>query len=895
MKEDRKMTSSTVSGSLSFVDREEEMKRIKNSLKRASTGEGELLIIRGEAGSGKTRLLQEAAAEAEKQGFSVGFGTALAESVVPYHPWKEVLEGLGLDVILKELPPPKLLGLYLITADGDVKVKVEREGAKSKLLSDLISSLEESVTDSKAQKRLLDGDFILVGRDGHKSILWQGSDVHLGAIVEGDEDEAFLADLLALGDKAESILSGEASVEGDPCRIAETHLRQLLDSEIYEGIDYAKEDPELRQNKLFEHITLGLSRKARSCPLCVVVDDLQWADPSSLALLQYAARNTRKAGVSILGTYRAEEAESRPHLKESLKGLEQEGTLDEMDLNGLTREDLADLVGSFIGSHSLSEGFLDDLWWETRGFPLFVREVMLGLEEDGEIVTRGAVKCVVRPLEKVALPKRVKDVIRARLDRLPNEDRRLLDVAATCGSRFTASIVSKVASEEETKVLNGLGAIAKIHGLLHPTDSGFAFNHPAVQEVLYDGVPVEIRQNYHREVAEWLEVAGGPIEDVAEHYYKSGDSRAVAKLRMAAEVSFDKHANDEAVGLLGEAIQLATPEERGDLMEQQADALEAAARYDEALMSSSEAIKNGAPIARCKRRIASVLLHQGLFDDALAASEEGLDESDEDERGRLLTVQAEALVNGGKYSEATERAELALDAFASNEDPTYQAKALHTIGMVHYYEGRCDETERVLLEVLAMHESKGDRRAIGASLNTLGNILTRHGDLERALDYLRKALKMRESISDLNGVSGSLNNIGNVYGLRGDFSRALEYYRRALKISEAIGNRMWIMNQAENIGSIYYHLGDLDQAIRSYKKCLAMREASGGPEGLILTLYNLGNAYQIQGDMDSALKYYQRSLSIAEDMGHKVGVASALAQVSSVYTELGDHVSALEV
>ena len=114
------MMSAMPSATMSFVDRVQEMDRILHALKAAKTGEGQLLLVRGEVGSGKTRLLHEGATEAERQGFTIGFGTAFAESVVPYHPWKEVLEGLGLDAILEEAPPPKLLGLYLITSDGGI-------------------------------------------------------------------------------------------------------------------------------------------------------------------------------------------------------------------------------------------------------------------------------------------------------------------------------------------------------------------------------------------------------------------------------------------------------------------------------------------------------------------------------------------------------------------------------------------------------------------------------------------------------------------------------------------------------------------------------------------------------------------------------------------------------
>src|SRR3972149_6963453 len=123
----RKGMASASASMPALVDREEEVARIAEALDAAERGKGQLLLLRGEAGCGKTRLLQEAVAQAARRGFGTGSGTALSESVVPYHPWKEALAGLGLNDILEEHPPPKVLGLYVATEDGEITVKVERE------------------------------------------------------------------------------------------------------------------------------------------------------------------------------------------------------------------------------------------------------------------------------------------------------------------------------------------------------------------------------------------------------------------------------------------------------------------------------------------------------------------------------------------------------------------------------------------------------------------------------------------------------------------------------------------------------------------------------------------------------------------------------------------------
>ncbi|MCK5644040.1 MAG: hypothetical protein KAJ19_24795, partial [Gammaproteobacteria bacterium] len=534
----------------------------------------------------------------------------------------------------------KLLGLYLLTAEGRILVRVEREGkdVDDGRLTSSVNTLKEHVQGSFDPKKCewVEGQLAVMQEEGNRILVSGDANFIIGAVLDGKEDEKFLADLQGL---TNTIASMGPDMRLDAEQVAaEALLRQLLESRKYEGIDYVRDDPKLRKARFFEQVTLGLTRKAGLNPVLVVFDDLQWAEPSSLALVHYVARNTHEASVLLVGTYRIEEAESRPHLRDALKGMEQEDLVTEMDLKGLAQHDLADLAESFIGSHSLPDAFVDRLWRETLGNPLFVREVLRGLEEDNVITQKGGVKRLVRPIDQLALPERVREVIRTRLERLPKGDRRLLDAAATCGTRFTAALISKITGETKGKVLNGLNAIAQVHGLLRPTGSGFAFDHSAVQEVLYEDMTPDSREAFHKKAAEWLELAGGPLEDVAEHYYRSHSPLAVPKLRAAAEAALAQYANDEAARLLGEALELAPTEEGGEILELRADALEAGARYDEALAALDEALQVGAPVARCKGKVASVRIHQGLFDDALAACEEGYTESEGMERGQILAL-----------------------------------------------------------------------------------------------------------------------------------------------------------------------------------------------------------------------------------------------------------------
>lgn len=894
--------SPSTKGELNFVDRLEEMNRIQSSLRDAGNGRGQLLLIRGEAGSGKTRLLQEATTEAERLGFSVGFGAGLIESVVPYQPWKEVLEDLGLASIMDEHPPPKLIGLYLIGPEGGMQTRVERKGITRRLISNLTERLAETVN-NPGKMRAIDGGFTVQSQDGHRLLLRRGSKVHLAAIVEGRENEALLADMIEMTDNIESMFYEKDNPVkvANPQQAVNAHMQQLMDSEIYEGIDYSRNDPKLRQSKLFENVLLGLQRIASNSPLCVVIDDLQWADPSSLDLMLYVARNTRKTGALFLGTYRIEETESRLHLRSALKGMDDEELLSQMDLKGLSREYLDELAESFIGPHGLQDDFLDDLWQETRGFPLFIREVLLGLENDEKVVLRGAVKRLVCPLDEVELPGRVRDVIRARLNRIPKEDRNLLDAAATCGTRFTASLVSRVAGEDESKVLNGLSEIARTHGLLRPVDSGFTFDHPAVQEVLYENVPIEERRTYHRKVAEWLEMAGGPVEDIGEHYYQARDKRASAMLYKAASTARTEYANEEAIRFYDEALEFEeNPENRiailvdlGRICRLVGRNLESRQYFEDAMRLTSEKREK----AKIGAEMASTLIALGEYDEALKVGSTGLElvqhEESPEEASCLLSL-GNAYQYKCDYNKALESFEKGLAICEIIGDKTRIPGLLNNIGMVHGIKDDYDRALEYLGRSLVMKESMGDIRPTSSTLNNIGNVYNYRGDFDKAVMYYTRSLEICQKTGNLEGLGKALSNLGMVSSNRGNYEEALEYSSRSLDISRKIGNLSLTCSNLNRIGVMHRIQASHDLALDCYREGLSLAEKIGDKTLILLVLYNIGMVHYDREEYTAALEYIEKSLEISTEIGARWPLAETYCGLSEVYLKRGEVAKAME-
>jgi len=877
--------------------------RIAEALDAAERGEGQLLLLRGEAGCGKTRLLREAAAEASRRGFVTGFGTALAESVVPYHPWQEALRRLGLARILEEAPPPRILGGYVVTSKGKIVARAERK--------DVTSKLSEAVSALRVFARRAEEYHAAIGEDGNLSTLSFGNrrivalrgDGHsVGAVIEGREDEAFLADLHRILEEAASS-AGKAPMEGgndgEGPKAVEEALRTLVESGKYEGTDYSRDDPKLRQARLFDQVALGLTRKAGLHPQLVAVDDLQWADPSSLALLRYVARNVKNHRLLLVGAYRVEEAGLRPHLREALAKMDQEGVPAGLLVPGLPRPEMRRLAEVFLGPHALPGDFLELLWHETQGYPLFIREVLRGLEGEGVIDVRGAAKRLVRPMGELAIPRRVREAIRLRLEKLPSGERRLLDAAAACGTRFTTALLAKVSGEEESVVLPGLDNLVRIYGLLRSNENGFAFDHPAVHEVAYEAIRPDVRQAYHLEAARWLELVGGPIQDVGEHYYRARDLRSVAKLREAAEAALLSYSNAEAARMLREALELAAEGERAELLERLGSVSQTAGDYETGLSAyggALELVKEPRKRAELLARIGDIQQRKGDTESALETCQEALRVSGGEpceERALALRTLAEVHFRRADYVRAREDVEASLEISEKLENPRLVAAGLYSLGNVCHGRGDLDRALTCYKRSMEIGHELGNQRLIANCLNGLGVLLEDRADYEGAIEHALRSMAIREKIGDTMGVAHSLNNMGTAYERLGNLDKALDSYGKSLTIKRRIGDRVGEGGALVNIGNVHASRGNFDEALESYAMAASILEKAGALDFLGRCYLSSGDIYLWQGALGQALDRHRKALAIAESTSNASLAAESRIGLGLVHLALGEPEEAL--
>jgi predicted ATPase len=217
----------------------------------------------------------------------------------------------------------------------------------------------------------------------------------------------------------------------------------------------------------------------------VVLDDLHWADQSSLALLGFLARARLEAPLLIVGAYRHDQLE--PATRDVLAGLA--SRTEHVHLEGLNEPDVAALVASVAGEQH-AERWAAEIHGRTGGHPFFVREMAYLLDTAGDAV---------------GVPSVVRDAIQQRLAQLPGQARGVLDAAAVAGNEIATEVLADALAVDVDEVVEGLGLALKA-GMLRSTPGGTPrFAHDLLRETLYDALAPSKRVALHRRIAVALE------------------------------------------------------------------------------------------------------------------------------------------------------------------------------------------------------------------------------------------------------------------------------------------------------------------------------------------------------------------------------------------------------
>ena len=573
--------------------------------------------------------------------------------------------------------------------------------------------------------------------------------------------------------------------------------------------------PEITRDRTFEAAAKIFLQLSATEPLILFLDDLQWADQLSLALLHYLSRKCSNSRLLIIGTYRPEEIvsakEERLHpLEETMFSMSREDLLTKMDLNRLKRDDFPELLRS-IFRLSTDEKFVDRLYKETEGNPFFVLETLNLLVDEGFLSDREGQWIITAPTEEIGIPSKVHDVITRRIARLRREQRKVLDVAAVCGYFFNPDTLSRVLALDIADVLQTLVEIEQRHKLIRSADSAFEFTHHKIREVMYVNLPGGLRRVYHLRTASCLEqalaerVSDGYVADLALHYVEGGaPEKAFEYLVDLGEKAVDVFANVQAIDYLNKALE--------------------AAQETPSLATS----ENLAKVYKL--------------------------------RGRAWLGQEDP-----PQIRARNDFQLMLQNATKIGDESMIAEAHYWLGSAYSaYYGELDGAMRHLTTALEISRKIGNKPLEGRSLEGLGaNLIATLDAMDEGRIRLEESLKVCEEVGDKVAVAANLEQLGWYYNWKGEFQRAEEYLKKALALAEEIGGVPILLDKLFMLTIVYAGNGEYNEAISTGQKCLQLARDSGRVSRASWILNTLGWIYHDLSNIELASKYNRESIEFA--------------------------------
>jgi class 3 adenylate cyclase/tetratricopeptide (TPR) repeat protein len=616
---------------------------------------------------------------------------------------------------------------------------------------------------------------------------------------------------------------------------------------------------------LLEHV-------AHERPLVVLFDDLQWAEPTFLDLVEHLERFSRSAPLLVLCLSRLDLLAARP-------GWGGEGG-PRLALEPLDGAEMSAVLEQAAGGAALPDPVVERLETAAAGNPLFAEEMLRMLMEEEALERDNGRWRVRRPLDTVPVPPTISAVLAARLERLPRPERTVIEHAAVIGKDFQVQAVAGLSEQFDAAVIGEqLDALAGKH-IVVPADGAerersYRFVHLLMRDVAYAGMPKSLRADLHERFADLLEQRragfdGEPDEVIGYHLEQAhlfrrelgsaGDltqlgQRAAQRLSSAGQRAFARGDLPAAVGLMRRAVDLLPPldPDRLALLPHLGEALcdvgELAAAQEVLTDALSAARQAGDRRAEAEASLARAYARS--FDDP----ERGLEE---------LREQAEAAI--GLYSELGDAAGLAR---------AWQSLAIVHVGACHW---RAAEEARI----------HGLEHARAAS---------DHGLELRALSGLAYALyfgpapvasalpKVEEILERTRGypvAEGAVRGVlGGLMSMLGRFEEARDMHRRGREIFESLGPALPVAEGALNAADTELLAGEPGAAERLLRGADAALEAVGEAAIRASVAAELAQALYEQGRPDEALEYAARSEEMAapDDMQAQVAWRAARAVV----------------
>lgn len=614
----------------------------------------------------------------------------------------------------------------------------------------------------------------------------------------------------------------------------------------------------------------GLLRKDS---LVIVLEDLHWADQASLNLLISIADLTYSKPLLFICMLRPDKTAAS---WDTINKIQQKEDVryHAISLEPLRDEQSETLVANLLGVKDLPKNIRHMIVERADGNPFFIEELIRSLIETKQIVRENNHWQAMCEDAKVSLPNTLHSVLGARIDRLPELAKHVLQNAAVIGRVFDLRVLKRLT------MLNGsFDAQIQYLGeasLVEPHHEAYAFRHVLIQEAAYESILIKKRTELHRRIGEILaDIYTNRLDEfaplIAYHFYNAQDPRSLKYDSLAGEKAAQLYANVEAATHFSRA-------------------LEVAKRYK----------FDGKLISKLHTQLGSVLELSGRYEQAL----QNYDEMDSfgSESGERTIVMSALIAKATIYSIFTrlhdsalseQLLHQALDISREIDDRSAQAKLSWNLMLTYLFSKRLDQALEHGTVSLRLARESEDREQLAFVLNDLCRLYTCRGEFEKAYTSIEEARKLWRALDHQVMLGDSLGSEAEARFNAGEFDQAVILIQQALQITEKIENTWGQSYDRMLMAFVDFEVGHMGAGIQLAEQSIQLADATGLIASSIALRSELAWVYAYCGTFEKAYELIGQALQVAE-MKHPAWKAFPQAAKIRIHLLQGDVKSAIQ-
>jgi ATP/maltotriose-dependent transcriptional regulator MalT len=657
-------------------------------------------------------------------------------------------------------------------------------------------------------------------------------------------------------------------------------------------------DPEEFRTRLMWNFAEFLKSYAARQPLLCVLEDLQWADESSLQLLHFLGRQVAGHRILIVCTYNDTQRDQSLELVKTERSLVSLGVGEIRRLEPLTLDQVSELVRLTFGVDAdVVREFSALLFGWTRGNPFFLEEILKSLIASGRL-TRHSGTWIGWDASDFGLPASIRDAVLTRVGATSAHARAVAELTAIIGARARYPLLASISGLTERELLSALEELCAARILDERTESGtvvYDFTHPMVRQTLYNEFGLQRVRMLHGVVAQAMEGFYGEramehADELAYHFQRTDNAqlrgKAAKYLAAAGRVALERRADHEAVTYLKAALDLADDGQEGktlraELAPRLARAHQHLGDFEEACRLWSAALdrapEDGRETIALRRALGMAEFWCGRHDAAREHLDIGLNEAQRvgDQAGevRLRIAKAHLLQEMGRGTDALETLSPALPIAESLSEPGLLARVHRGLSLLHLWIGPHESAKEHAERAIVLARKIGDtsiefwaRWALAVQEGMRGDTSGMAAAVEQVNELADSA---RSPVLRLWTADMSIE----LAYFRGEWDRGITTGNRAIALARSLNQRTLLPRLLVWTSQIHLGRGELDDAKRLLDEAVEISgidtpDASIDVHQVVPVYIGRANYLVGLGDYEAAIEMAQRGSAIAEGTGY---------------------------